>query len=333
MLPIKLKSLIDKYCMGVAPSDEQMDEIMSLAAVLDVDLSEASSYMKEMIAGPTKEEREAAVKAKEEKKRLDAARRAKKAKEAAEKKAKEEAERQKEEKAEREALEKAKDKAIECGKQEFVDLGLSVKWATRNVGATSVEKSGNYYAWGETETKKNYDWSTYELSEETDNYKVKAYAKAVKQECLAQEMSKYCTNSNNGDVDDITELEPEDDAATANMGSKWKFWNRSKWRTPTADEWKELQEKCKWEWTTIKGKNGYLVIGKNGNSIFLPAAGYRNELNLVRFNEGVRYWTSSLNTKFSYSAKTFSECPDYPLATINWEDYRCYGMPVRAVIE
>ena len=91
---------------------------------------------------------------------------------------------------------------------EWVDLGLTsgTLWATCNVGATAPEDYGDYFAWGETEPKEDYSWSTYKWC--NGSYKTQ---------------TKYCTNSKYGTVDDKTELEPEDDAAFVNWGSTWRM--------------------------------------------------------------------------------------------------------------
>lgn len=149
-----------------------------------------------------------------------------------------------------------------------VDLGLSVKWACCNVGATKPEEYGGYYAWGETEEKNDYTWSTYKW-------------------CRGDfdTLTKYCTSSRYGHVDNKTVLEPEDDVAHVKWGGSW--------RMPTADEIKELNDKCSWTWTTRNGVNGYKVIGPNGNSIFLPAAGIRGSTEVDgRVTGG--FWSSSL---------------------------------------
>ncbi len=146
--------------------------------------------------------------------------------------------------------------------QEAVDLGLSVKWATCNVGANTPEAYGNYYAWGETTTKSDYLWDNYKYGDGTT-------------------FSKYNT------TDGKTTLETVDDIAAVNWGGKW--------RIPTDAEWIELYEKCTWTWTTLKGVNGYKVKATN-DSIFLPVAGYRfREYTLGADNTG-HYWSSSLNT-------------------------------------
>ena len=156
-----------------------------------------------------------------------------------------------------------------------VDLGLpsGLKWASYNIGATTPEGYGNYYAWGETETKADYSWATYKHNNGAYN-----------------KLTKYCTNTSYGDncfTDDKTTLEPEDDAATVNWGEEW--------RMPTDAEWTELREQCTWTWTTLNGVYGYQVASKvNSNSIFLPAAGYRSGSNVNYAGGYGYYWSSSL---------------------------------------
>ena len=165
----------------------------------------------------------------------------------------------------------------------WVDLGLpsGLKWASCNIGATTPEGYGNYYAWGETTTKEDYSWETYKHANGAYN-----------------KLTKYCydaSSGNNGFTDSKTTLESEDDAATANWGDDW--------RMPTDAEWTELQENCTWTWTTQNGVNGYQVASKtNGNSIFLPAAGYRYDTYLIDAGSGGYYWSSSLYTSRPYSA-------------------------------
>ncbi len=155
---------------------------------------------------------------------------------------------------------------------EYVDLGLSVKWATCNVGATKPEEYGNYYAWGESEAKTTYNWSTYKWC--NGSYDTQ---------------TKYCTNSYYGTVDNKTVLELADDAARANWGGAW--------RMSTDAEWTELRENCTWTWTTKNGVNGYEVKSEtNGNSIFLPAAGSRVNGGLHKAGSRGYYWSSSLDT-------------------------------------
>ena len=158
--------------------------------------------------------------------------------------------------------------------REYVDLGLpsGTKWATCNVGATAPEEYGDYFAWGEITTKSSYNWSTYKWCNGDYN-----------------NLTKYNTDSGYGTVDNKTTLTLADDAARANWGGKW--------RMPTNDEWGELIDECAWTWTTLNGVNGYEVKSKaNGNTIFLPAAGYRYNDNLYYAGILGFYWSSSLNT-------------------------------------
>ena len=159
---------------------------------------------------------------------------------------------------------------------EYVDLGLSVKWATCNVGASKPEDYGDHFAWGETTTKSVYGWSTYNWCNGTSST-----------------LTKYNTSNIYGTVDQKTKLELSDDAARVNWGGKW--------RMPTYDEFLELREKCTWKWTTQNGVKGYMITN-NGNSIFLPAAGYRYESSLINAGSLGYYWSSSLETGIPYYA-------------------------------
>ena len=166
----------------------------------------------------------------------------------------------------------------QTGNHEYVDLGLSVKWATCNVGATKPEEYGDYFAWGETQPKSNYDWSTYKYC--NGSYKT---------------LTKYNNSSSYGTVDNKTTLDLSDDAARANWGGSW--------RMPTRAEQDELRNNCTWTWTTQNGVNGYKVTSKsNGNSIFLPAAGYRNDSSLNYAGSYGYCWSSSLDTDYPSSA-------------------------------
>ena len=156
-----------------------------------------------------------------------------------------------------------------------VDLGLSVKWASCNVGATQPWEYGGYYAWGETEEKNYYYWSTYKYCNGT-----------------SISMTKYCTSSSDGTKDNKTTLEPADDVAHVKWGGNW--------RMPTRAELNELCNNCIWTWTTLNGVNGYRVTGPNGNSIFLPAAGYRYA-KVNNLGSGC-YWSSSLHSSYSVGA-------------------------------
>ena len=169
---------------------------------------------------------------------------------------------------------------------EYVDLGLSVMWATCNVGASAPEEYGDYFAWGEVEPKEEYSWDNYKWCEDkqwhTDGY----YS--------TWSLTKYCSNSTygkDGFTDGLKTLLPEDDAAHVNWGGSW--------RIPTSKEMQELLEYCTWEVTFIDGIKGYTATSKiNNNSIFLPCAGFYN----IEHSEGLmsennlgRYWTNTNN--------------------------------------
>ena len=157
---------------------------------------------------------------------------------------------------------------------EWVDLGLSVKWATMNVGANSPSDYGGYYAWGETRTKSSYDWSNCF-------------------DCLDSTGESWGTYKLGGQ----TRITPSSghDTARENWGGSW--------RMPTDSENDELCKKCKWVWTSKNGHNGYNVTGPNGNSIFLPAAGWRNGTSSSGVGELGYYWSSTLSSSGSYYAR------------------------------
>ena len=183
------------------------------------------------------------------------------------------------------------------GTHEYVDLGLpsGLLWATCNVGATNPEDYGYYFAWGETQPKSDYSWSTYQYGD-------------------GSTFTKY-TGS-----DGLTTLLPEDDAATANWGSGW--------RMPTQAEWQELLNYTTHIWTTQNGVTGRLFTATNGNSLFLPAAGVRYGTSLGNAGTYGYYWSSSLTTDNPLNAwllgfNSGSCYMDY--------DLRIYGFTVRPV--
>jgi hypothetical protein len=189
---------------------------------------------------------------------------------------------------------------------EYVDLGLSVKWATFNVGATKPEEYGDYFAWGETEPKEVYDWSTYKWCNGSAT------------------LTKYNNSSAYGTVDHKIHLELSDDAARANWGGDW--------RMPLKTEQDELRNNCNWTWTTQNGVNGYKVTSKsNGNSIFLPAAGYRGDSSLDNAGSYGTYWSRSLSTDYpslAYNLYFNSDGVDW-----YYDYYRYFGFPVRPVCQ
>lgn len=179
---------------------------------------------------------------------------------------------------------------------EYVDLGLpsGTKWATMNVGADSPEEYGDYFAWGETTTKSTYDWSTYKWM--TDGM---SSWEGVNKYTFADGQTSGVWYDSNGIFigDNKTILDLSDDAAYVNWGTSW--------RMPTKAEQDELRNTSytTWTWTAQNGVNGYKVTSKtNGNSIFLPAAGYRNSSGLDNAGSGGDYWSSSLDTSDSDDA-------------------------------
>lgn len=188
---------------------------------------------------------------------------------------------------------------------EWVDLGLpsGTLWATCNLGANSPDEYGDYFAWGETEPKDVYNWSTYKWCNGSYNT-----------------LTKYCTSSSCGTVDNKIELDPEDDAAYVNWGENW--------RMPTYDQLKELRTECTWTWTTQNGVNGRLVIGPNGNSLFLSAAGGRFDGSLSDAGSWGDYWSRTLSSgdpSHAYDVGFLS-------GDVYWNNnFRIYGLTVRAV--
>ena len=153
------------------------------------------------------------------------------------------------------------------GVHNAVDLGLSVKWSTTNVGADLPHFSGDYYGWGEIKTKPSYDWGNYAFGNDT---------------CV----TKYCVDEKYGTVDNLNLLTELDDVAAV----KWK----NGWRMPTYEEFNELRTKCTFEVRTLLGKEGYLFTGPNGNTIFFPLSGDVDGTRISGSGNYVIYWTSSL---------------------------------------
>ena len=229
----------------------------------------------------------------------------------AERKYKEEQVRLEKEKKEREAAAKAEQEKQAFYNRthgsknghEYVDLGLpsGIKWATCNVGANKPENGGKYFAWGETRETMYSD----------DNYPTNGLS--------------YSQLRSRGYIDSEGNLKPQYDAARSNWGGSW--------RLPTYEEMEELEENCTWNWTTQGGKKGYKVTGPNGNSIFLPAAGYRYGSSL--FDEGSYggYWSSTPygGNYGDYLALElyFNDGDEYVI----WGSYRFNGRSVRPVSE
>lgn len=152
---------------------------------------------------------------------------------------------------------------------ELVDLGLSVKWRAWNLGATKPEDAGDYYAWGEIATKNRYQMDTYKWSDAT-----------------FETLKKY--NATDG----LTKLAAADDAAAVKLGGKY--------RMPTADEFKDLREKCTWTFGKVNDVEGYTVTAANGNSIFLPLCGMRYEDQNLHKDYGL-YWSSNVDPSYFHA--------------------------------
>ncbi|MBO5847451.1 MAG: InlB B-repeat-containing protein, partial [Bacteroidales bacterium] len=197
----------------------------------------------------------------------------------------------------------------------YIDLGLpsGLKWASFNLGAKTPEGSGDYFAWGETEPKKEYSWESYKWSSYSDG---------------AYKMTKYNTDSHYGTVVDNKEsLEIEDDAAHVN----WQ----GKWRMPTSVEYAELINYCTWTWASQNGISGFIVKSEvNDNSIFLPAAGWYVKSGCEYISKWGFYWLNNLTPGISplhaYYWKFYSELYKHPYDHIDYVS-RYYGMPIRPV--
>lgn len=226
---------------------------------------------------------------------------------------------------------------------QFVDLGLpsGTLWANMNVGAESVHDYGGFYCWAETEEKAVYSEDTYKYRSswtvndssyvDDDGFTIVinggtywGYTKYVYSE---EEAFK-------GQCDYKETLEEDDDAAFVNWGENWKI--------PSSSQLSELRNYCTWTWVSLNGINGYKVDGINGNYIFLPAAGFRENNSYYEgdlFDQGTRglYLTSDLSSRriddyasclyFDSREITFS----YKLLNGHFHGYRCYGQSIRPV--
>lgn len=203
-------------------------------------------------------------------------------------------------------MQNADEKEGEINGHAYVDLDLpsGLLWATMNVGATSPDDYGDYVAWGETKAKSNYTWDTYTWGNG-----------------FANTLTKYSDDSYYGTMDNMTVLDPSDDAAAVNWGDVW--------RMPTDEEWTELRENCSWTWTKLNYREGYMVTSKaNGYSIFLPAAGHRYETDVEMRGSSGNYWSSSLDKGFPISARDV----DFDESEVKrYTYYRYYGLSVRPV--
>jgi hypothetical protein len=201
---------------------------------------------------------------------------------------------------------------VSCDKQDLkddyqaVDLGLSVKWATHNIGAEKPEEAGVYFSWGETrmEVTRPFLWDTYKWGKKDS-------------------LTKYCTEAEKGVVDNRLVLDENDDAAYVCWGGNW--------RMPSTEEFEELIERCDWEWVELNNQLGYEVIGPNGNSIFLPAAGAVDANIILEFNKIGDYWTNELFKDDSNTAARFYFYNGKK--TLEYGGNRYMGMTIRPVCD
>ena len=185
-----------------------------------------------------------------------------------------------------------------------VDLGLSVKWAAYNVGATKPEEYGDYYSWGEVVTKNDYTESKYKFTY-IDSYGCVEYS-------LPEGLS------------DISGTKY--DAATANWGKEW--------RMPTKLELMELEDQSTAVWTSYNGIDGMRIIGPNGNSIFLPSGGYRSEYGGKGKGGSGKYWTSTTDNGWSNKGAFIYSWGRDALGNKSVgisAEIKYLGMPIRAV--
>lgn len=202
-----------------------------------------------------------------------------------------------------------------CNGYEYVDLGLSVKWATCNIGAGVPEQFGGFYAWGETEEKETYLWQGYGHNtsghtnwEGCNKYQIKDGQKRG----VWYDGSTFCG-------DGKQTLESVDDVAT-------QLWGEG-WRIPTVAEYQELLTQCTWKWVSDGYKKGY-EVSRLGRSIFIPAAGLAYGDAYYGTGSYGYYWTNSV-TEF-YTNYAYSLYINMNEKEVGFDE-RCYGLTIRPV--
>lgn len=207
----------------------------------------------------------------------------------------------------------------ESEKTSYVDLGLSVKWATCNIGASKPEEYGNYYVWRETSTKSTYEWRTYKCF--NDNYKTQiTYVTSSSFRTFDENVIDFGMPYFNN-----TTLGKSADVANITLGGKW--------RMPTFEEWKELVTMCTCTWTIVNGVVGYKVEAVNGNSIFLPAAGSRNDMDFRKVGHFGYYWSSSLdNNDWDKAHIVRFDSYGFTSRLYSYDRFEGYGLSVRPVV-
>ena len=192
--------------------------------------------------------------------------------------------------------------------EKFEDLGLSVKWGEANLGATYREDSGDYFSWGETGSKSEFQQSNYKWMKDG-------------------RLTKYCVNQYLGEVDGKLSLDMEDDAARAKLGTGW--------RLPTMEEFQELYEKCTWIWSELCGVRGFMIIsnvpGYEDRYIFLPAVGYNPGDEVMSDGYFSYYWISEIDKDDNTpSARIWKSSA---MNAGPGSSPRYYGIPIRPVHE
>ena len=175
-----------------------------------------------------------------------------------------------------------------------------------NVGAYSIEDSGEYFAWAEIYSKSSYSWQNYQYGQNYPNNP-------------ANMCSKYTYNGASADAK--SKLDACDDVAKVQMGGNW--------RIPTKSEFSELCTMCTWKWTTLNGVSGYTVTASNGNCIFLPAAGFYSGSSLNNFGAYGRYWSNEISTS---SNCVYAYCLSFNSSSVGTSSVgREYGCSIRPV--
>ncbi|MBO7269682.1 MAG: InlB B-repeat-containing protein, partial [Bacteroidales bacterium] len=202
----------------------------------------------------------------------------------------------------------------------YVDLGLSVKWAAYDIGANSATELGHFFAWGETQPKKDYSWDTYKFAVpyKSPESGTRSFDNGYGKE---YELTKYNLDPNSEYYDGKTTLDLIDDAAHMAWGGNW--------RMPTVSECNELVEKCEWTWTEYLGVYGYDVKGPNGNRMFLPH--YKEASDMLSDRWFYRWSSNCLNNNDTYyNPEEFA----YTMSESGFgEAHRSFGLFVRAVYD
>lgn len=199
----------------------------------------------------------------------------------------------------------------------MIDLGLpsGTKWACCNVGASKPEAYGSYYAWGETEEKNEY---------REDNYHGGSFVDVAIFNSLQRREAKERAENERA----LKEAEAKKQGKPTPSRKAGNEIVQIDWEMPTRDQIKELLDKCKYEWTTVNGVNGGRFTGPNGRSIFLPAAGFRDDEDLYSAGSYGGYWSSTQDSSDSYSAYVL----DFNSGKAGWDsDGRYNGFTVRPV--